>query len=270
MAGPAQSPNRRLYYRQPMYLRINLRISGVRIAVPATLIDISGGGCQIHARTMVKPRTSIEFDLPRDDEPSLRVTGVIKKVTYAPEDRTFRYAIQFETLEPGVRDEVLRFVIEEQRRAIVLARTDEEPALPKLPKLSTRLRELRTAHRVEINVGVKYTIGESLTAHDGTAIDISTGGLRLILDQVLRQEWLVTLRFTLPNEILKALAQSRGSLAQTLRPFGELRVAARPLPGVRQLRGRYLQSLTFINPDAAQTEEITRFVQATRLTTIRP
>ena len=269
MAGPAQSPNRRLYYRQPMYLRINLRIAGVRVAVPATLIDISGGGCQIHARTMVKPRAGIEFELPRAGQSDLRITGIIKKVTYAPEDRIFRYSIQFETLEAQVRDELLRFVIEEQRRAISGTKVQTEIAAVPVRKLSTRLRELRTAYRVEINVAVKYSIGDSPAMQHGTAIDLSTGGLRLILDQVLRQEWLVTLRFTLPNETLKALAQSRGNSAPSMRPFNELKLVARPLPGVKELRGRYVQSLTFINPEAAQTDEISRFVQAARLTAIR-
>lgn len=252
-----------------MYLRINLRITGVRVAVPATLIDISGGGCQIHARTMVKPRAGIEFELPRAGDSNLRIAGVVKKVTYAPEDRTFRYAVQFETLETPVRDELLRFIIEEQRRSISGTKAQSDLALAPVKKLSTRLRELRMAYRVEINVPVKYSIGDSTSIQHGTAIDLSTGGLRLILDQVLRQEWLVTLRFTLPNETLKALAQSRGNSAQAMRPFSELRLLARPLPGVKQLRGRYVQSLAFINPEAAHTDEISRFVQATRLTAIR-
>ena len=69
--------------------------------------------------------------------------------------------------------------------------------------------------------------------------------------------------------VIEALAQSLGSSAHMRRPFSELKLIAQPLPGVRQLRGRYVQSLAFVSPEAAQAEEISRFVQATRLTAIR-
>lgn len=266
MAGPAPSTNRRLYYRQPMYLRINLRVAGIRVLVPATLVDISGGGAQIHARTMLKPKASVEFDLPRPGDTALRLTGTIRKVTYTPDNRTFRYAVHFESLESGVREQLLRFVIEEQRRGITGSK--DAPEATSLKVASTRLRELRSAHRVEVNVPVRYFIGDSLTAQVATAIDIGTGGLRMILDQVLRQEWVVTVRFTLPNETLKVLAQSRVTGGPAMRPFSELKFLARPLSGVKQLRGRFVQSLAFVNPDAEQAAEIDRFVQASRLTTI--
>ena len=269
MGDPAKSVNRRLYYRQPMYLRIDLRVAGIRIAIPSTLIDISGGGCQIHARTMLKPRASVAFDLPRTGLADLRVGGVIKKVSYTPEDRLFRYAIQFDKLDARTRDELLRFVIAEQRRAISGVRAVQDAAINQLQHSAMRLRELRSAHRVEVNMPVRYTVGDSAPVYDATAIDIGTGGLRLIVDQVLRQEWTIAVRLTLPNETLKLVAQMRGSAAETMRPFSEMKLFARPLGGVSQSRGRYVQSLTFVNPDAYSIEEITRFVQAAKLTTLR-
>ncbi len=270
MEGPAQAPNRRLYYRQPMYLRIDLRVAGVRIAIPATLIDISGGGCQVHARTMLKPRAAVEFDLSRAGHSDLHVGGAIKKVSYTPEDRVFRYAIQFDKLDARTRDELLRFVIAEQRRAISGVRAMQDaPAQNTLQRSATRLRELRSAHRVEVNIPVRYAVGETPNTFDATAIDIGTGGIRVIVDQVLRQEWSVTVRFTLPNETLKMLAQMRGSSAEAMRPFSELKAVARPLGGVKQSRGRFVQSLMFVNPDAQLIDEINRFVQATKLTTLR-
>jgi c-di-GMP-binding flagellar brake protein YcgR len=253
-----------------MYLRINLRVAGIRVAIPSTLIDISAGGCQLHARTMLKPRVGIEYDLPRQGRPSLRIAGTIKKVTYTPDDRTFRYAVEFDALDYGVRDELLRFITEEQRRVISGTRgTAPEPTeVADASKTLTRLQELRGAHRVEVNVPVRYTVGDSPSPFSGTAVDISTGGIRVIVDQVLRQEWNVTVRFTLPNEMLKTLAQLRGNAA-SMRPFSELKFLARPLGGVKQSRGRFVQSLVFVNPDPQQTDEISRFVQVAKLTTLR-
>jgi hypothetical protein len=70
-----------VFFRQPMYLRINLRVSGVRAPVPATLIDLSGGGGMITARTMLRPQVAVEFDLPREGQPHLRLPGKVRKVS---------------------------------------------------------------------------------------------------------------------------------------------------------------------------------------------
>jgi c-di-GMP-binding flagellar brake protein YcgR len=263
MSSSSSSPNRRLYYRQPMYVRIDLRVSGIRVPVPATLIDLSGGGGMVTARSMLKNQVAVEFDLPRDDQPNLRLAGKIRKVTYSPSDRTFKYAIEFESMPEEDRDALLRFIIEEQRRTINVARRVDE-YLTK-PKQSMRLQEQRAHRRIEVNIPVSLTVVESGAPLEATAIDVSTGGARIITDSVLRQEWVVTMRFTLPNEILRALQQMRGTKAPSTAPFQEIRVNARALAGVKQSRGRYIQSLVWVDPDPAVTEEISRFVQAAQL-----
>jgi c-di-GMP-binding flagellar brake protein YcgR len=260
-ASPA-SPNRRSFYRQPMYLRIDVRVAGVRIPVPSTLVDISAGGCQIHARTMIKPHVAIEFDLPRAGVPPLRISGKTRKVTYTASDRTFRYAIEFDTLSDLTREDLARFIHEEQRRAINLTRRSGEEEQPKPP---TRLQELRAHRRVEVNIPVTYSVGSTTGTYEGVAVDVSTGGVRLISDRVLRQEWNVNLRFTLPNDVLRVLHARAG----VQRPFPELRLTARPLPGVKQTRGRYMQSLIWVNPDPQTTEEIHRFIEAAQYTSLR-
>jgi hypothetical protein len=255
--------NRRLFYRQPMYVRINLRVAGVRVPIPATLIDLSGGGGMVTARTMLKTQVAVEFDLPRDGQPLLRLAGKIRKVTYSPSDRTFRYAIEFEALREDDREMLLRYIIEEQRRTISVARRADE-YLSK-PKVSMRLQEQRAHRRIEVNIPVTLTIVDSGVTCEATAVDVSTGGSRIIIDNVLRQEWVVAMCFTLPNEILRALQQMRGSRASSAPAFEEIRVNARALPGVKQSRGRYIQSLVWVDPDPKATEEISRFVQAAQL-----
>lgn len=252
--SPASS-NRRSFFRQPMYLRIDVRVAGVRIPIPATLVDLSAGGCQIHARTMLKPHVAIEFDLPREGMPPLRLSGKLRKVTYTASDRTFRYAIQFDSLNDATRDDLARFIHEEQRRALILTRRGVEEERPKPP---TRLQELRAHRRVEVNIPVTFSVGTTPGTFSGVAVDVSTGGLRLISDRVLRQEWDVSIRFTLPNDVLRVLHSRTGPQ----RPFSELRLTARPLPGVKQTRGRYMQSLVWVNPDPQITDEISRFVEA--------
>lgn len=262
MSASSASPNRRSFYRQPMYLRIDVRVAGLRIPFPSTLVDISAGGCQIHARTMVKPHVAIEFDLPRPGIPPLRLTGKLRKVTYTASDRTFRYAVEFDSLSDLTRDELARFIHEEQRRAINVTRRG---AQDERPKPATRLQELRAHRRVEVNIPVTYSVGGTTGNYEGVAVDVSTGGLRLISDRVLRQEWDVNVRFTLPSDVLRVLHSRAG----VQRPFFELRLMARPLPGVKQTRGRYMQSLVWVNPDPQVTDEIHRFVEAAQYTSLR-
>jgi c-di-GMP-binding flagellar brake protein YcgR len=248
-----------------MYLRINLRVSGMRVPIPATLIDLSGGGGMVQSRTMIKPHVSVEFDLPREGGPHLRLAGKIRKVTYSAADRTFRYAVEFETLSEDSREALLRFIIHEQRRTLSLTRRGQEAR----PTISTRIQEQRAHRRIELNMPIRYTLSEGATAGSAIAIDVSTGGMRIITEQVLRQEWVVSVRFTLPNDVLRAVQAVKGSSHRAGAPFQEMRIQAQALPGVKQTRGRYIQSLIWINPDPADTQEIDRFVQAAQLASLR-
>ncbi len=249
MAAPATS-NRRLFYRQPMFVRVDLRVAGFRVPIPATVVDLSGGGCALVARTMLKAHTQVEFVLPRPDAPPLRLNGRLVKVNYVPSDRTFRYAMSFEATADDVHDELLRFISHEQRRNIAAARGEE---LERAPAAPTRPQQMRAERRIEVNIPVRYSVPDTNGILVGTALDLSTGGARIITDRVLRQEWNVLVRFNLPNGDSNA----------------ELRANARPLPGVKTLRGRYVHSLAWANPDPRFTDEIDRFVQHMRLATMR-
>jgi c-di-GMP-binding flagellar brake protein YcgR len=267
MPSPPAPNNRRNYFRQPMYQRINLRVAGMRVAVPATLIDISGGGCLLHARTMLASQTEIEFDLTRPGQPALRLAGKLKKVTYTASDRTFRYAVGWNAIDEETHDQLIKFILDEQRRALNGNRKDASPdeGLSVKPKPSTRLQELRAHRRVEVNFPVLYSVQENPGNFSATAVDVSTGGMRIITEQVLRQEWIVTITFTLPNEPLRALHQHRGAAT----PFNEMKLMATPLPGIKHSRGRFIQSLSWLSPDPRATQEISRFIQAVQLTSHR-
>lgn len=267
MSAGTDSNNRRNYFRQPMYQRVNIRVAGVRVTIPATLIDISGGGCLLHARTMLKPQTIIEFDLNRPGQPVLRLGGILRKVTYTASDRTFRYAVGWNAVDSDAHDQLLKFIVEEQRRTIKGTREpkEEDLSLSAKPQVSTKIQEMRAHHRVDVNFPVRYTLRENPGVFNATAVDVSTGGCRIIVEQVLRQEWLVKVTFTLPNEALRTAHQVKGATAAAMTPFTELQMMARPLPGIKHSRGRYVQSLSWIAPDPLATQEISRFIQAVKL-----
>jgi c-di-GMP-binding flagellar brake protein YcgR len=258
MADPS---NRRVFYRQPMYLRINLRVSGVRAPVPATLVDLSGGGGMVTARTILKPQAAVEFDLPREGQPHLRLPGKVRKVSYSASDRSFKYAVEFETVDHETQEALLRFIIDEQRRTISVARRGDHATVK--PKLS-RLQEQRAHRRIDVNIPIRISLVDVPGSMEAVAIDVSTGGCRILIEHVLRQEWEVILRFTFPNDVLRAQQPGRAD-GRAASPFQELKVNARALPGIKQLRGKYIQSLVWVHPDPKITQEISRFVQAAQL-----
>lgn len=250
--------NRRTHFRLPVMVRVDLRVAGNRAPIPATLIDISAGGCQLQGRTTVHADLACEFNLPRDHMPPLRVSGMLRKVTYHSSDKSFRYAVEFSHLSEAAREDLARFIHEEQRKVLALRRGEPVNPTPK-PQRS----DLRADRRVDVNIPVHYSVGMSGAAHEAIAIDVSTGGLRMLCDRVLRQEWEIVVRFTPPSEVLKLLQRRNGD--GSMRPFQEVRLTAKALPGVKETRGKYQHSLVWVNPDPQATHEINRFVEAVRL-----
>jgi len=250
-----------------MLTRISLRVSGVRAPVAAMLVDLSGGGGMVTARTMLKHHSAVEFDLPRDGMPHLRLAGRIRKVNFIPGERTFKYAIEFEGQDEDEREALLRFIIEEQRRTISVAKRGDDETQKTKP--STRLQEQRAHRRIDVNIPVRISIRDVPGVMEAIAIDVSTGGARILIDHVLRQEWLVTLRFTLPNDVLKLMHEKHARGGRANNPFEEIKIDARALPGVKSQRGKYIQSLVWVHPDPALTAEINRFVQASQLAALR-
>jgi hypothetical protein len=225
------SGNRRLYYRHPMNLQLVLRVAGARAPVTGTLLDVSGGGAMLSSKTALRASTQVEFDLPRPGMPVLRLPGTIRKVTYNS-DRSFRYAIEF-TLHNETREELLRFISDQQR----LARRPDDGR----PAPQAAASDLRAHRRVDVSIPVLIGISEQARAIEATIVDLSSGGARVAVDHVLRQEWTLTLRFFLDRE--------------------EVTLNATVLPGVKQLRGQYVQSIAWIHPDPTITAKISRFVR---------
>jgi hypothetical protein len=185
------------------------------------------------------------------------------KVSYTASDRTFRYGIGFDKLNEATRDELARFIAAEQRKTIAIAKRGEPTELT--ARQQNRIQELRAHKRVEVNFPVKFNVNGSAQTREGVAIDVSTGGIRLLSDHVLRQEWDVQLRISFPSDVLRAARAASGERSHTLIPFREIKVQARPLPGIKQTRGKYVQSLVWVNPDPMSTHEISRFVDAMRV-----
>ncbi len=241
------SLDNRAYYRQAMHAPIHVRVADVRETLPATLVDISGGGCRIDAAVLIQTRLPVRFNLPRPGLTDLVLTGTIKKIRHTTHGRTYHYGIAFELADEVEREELLHFINEEQLRALKGTRAFASPPPP--PK---RLLEQRSCMRTVASFPVRYTVPEQPgVTYEALALDLSTGGMRIVTDRILRREWSINVKISLPNDGLR-----------TAVPFVPLSLLASPLPGIRNSRGRYVHSLSFRNPSAAAIDEILRFIRA--------
>ena len=230
--------NRRSFYRHPMNLQVSLRVSGVRGPVPAMLIDLSGGGGMLIAKQMLRAPVAVEFDLPRKGAPPLRLPGRIQKATFLPADRTFKYAVEFDALDEGERESLLRYISAEQRR---LLRSSGEH--PDRAAAEPRASEQRAHRRIDVTMPVRIAITDVPGAMEGIALDLSTGGARIACGRVLRQEWEITIYLMPPDG-------------------RDIKLRARALPGVKPWRGQYIQSVIWVDPDPAATRDIDRVVRS--------
>jgi len=265
MQPPSQngSGNRRTYYRQPIYSTIHLRIQGVRAPILATLVDISGGGCLINTRTMLQERYPVQFDLGNGTEARLTLTGRIRKARYTRSDHTFHYGIEFSFLNEVEREELLRFISQEQRRTLT-GRVESTIRAASFP------RELRSNHRVDTSFPVHCNVSGLSHPFVVDAVDISAGGMRVLTSRILRQEWAIELRFTLPNDVLRKVRQFAGGNIAKGHPFNEMIVTGQALPGLTPSNAQFVQRLTFYRPNPHTISELQRFVNAVRLLVAEP
>lgn len=249
--------NRRAFIRQPMQQRVDLRAPGVGSGIPSTLVDISGGGCRITTRQMLKPRSSVEFELPNVAPDPITLSGRIAKVRYTPADRTFHYGIAFEAIEDRERDTLLRFIGEEHRRLLEELRLRRRRESSRAPE-----HERRRSPRVTTHFSLVYAVSGVPTSFTAHALDIGTGGIRVYTDRLIRSDWALELRLNLPNDVLRMALQVAGTLVKDARPFEPMRLSARTLPGALRTREGYVQRLSFVNVSEPHAAELARFVRA--------
>lgn len=238
------------YCRRPMHAPIHVRMAGVRETLPAMLVNISADGCRIDAAVLVQTRLPLRFNLPRPGLTDLVLTGTIKKTRHTKHDRTYHYGIAFEIAGEAEREELSRFISEEQLRALEGTRASAAPPRPR-----KRLLEQRSSVRTVASFPVHYTVPEQPdVTYEALALDLSTGGMRIVTDRILRHKWNINVNISFPNDE-----------PGTAVPFMPLSLLASPLPGIRNSRGHYVHSLSFRNPSAAAIDEILRFIRANEL-----
>ena len=278
--------NKRNFFRVPLRLKIDVN-AGLPIMLPALLMDISGGGCQIASRILVEPGKSVTYKLRRGDGKSdLHLCGTIRSKRYAEAEHIYFYGVRFEGLKEADHEALLQEITALERRIIMHKRGEAEAkqaAKNPVPKVALTAAgkktaaQARGAFRVAWPFQMTFKIPGIPGVHRATSLDISAGGMRIATDMILRREWVLEVTFTMPAQVLEVLEHSEPAATSLFgrtseqkkvikqRPFAPITVHCNVVPGVQESRGRYVQGISFKDADHLMKEEITRFVHAAQL-----
>lgn len=281
---PAQSAgNKRGFFRIPLRTLIQME-AGLPVLVPAMLLDISGGGCQLASRIAVECGQGVTFRYKREGKPDLLLTGLVRTRRYAEADHIYYYGVKFEGLKEAVHDELLSEIVAVERKIIMQRRGEKELKVEQRktasPAVAVRAKPEanRSAFRVAWSFPLEFKIKGIPGTQRATSVDISAGGMQIATDMILRREWTLELEFTLPDKVLEVLSQhepvsnslfgsrfAESTKVTKQKPFAPMTLKAEITPGVQQSRGRYLHGIKFKDMDALTREELLRFVHAAQL-----
>ena len=274
---PARTPkNERAGYRQPVDLDVQVSVTGIRMPINGKIVNLSVSGCRLRSWIAIERGAAIAFDWPREGV-NLRLTGTIVARQPSTEGAAFEYGVSFENLLPAEADLLAKEIHEAQRRE-ALNRSMQAKAMHVKPADVNR----RGAYRARAEFPVELTF-EDRTASSVkvTATDISSGGLRVVCEKPLTPKDEVTVRFRLPDDVLKIFPPGvqeeivntpfgpRRRTKNNRRPFEEMRIRSRVAAQLKDWHERPAFGIAFVELDAYTREEISRFIHAVQLTILR-
>lgn len=267
----------RNYFRLAVNLPIEVLVVDAPAPVKATLVDISEGGSKIHSPSMLLKESEISFEVPRAGKAPLKLRARIRHVDFKPSTRTFDYGVEHTHQSKNDADEIYQFVLEEQRRK--LQRPDEAGDMSATRKGKPADRQ--AVLRVERKFPIEFVPYGSRTPSPAVAMDVSRGGMRIVVDRMLPEDRTFELRFTLPSDVLDVHTRREQSRNGSIfgreisvkeikaRPFPPTRVHVKILPGWHEIKGNYHYSVSFVRPKPGVIDEIERFLHAAQLTEIQ-
>lgn len=275
--GSAAPKNERAGYRLPVDLPVLLNVTGIRLPVNAAIVNVSVSGCRLRSWVAIERDARIAFDWPREGV-DLRLAGSIVMRQSSEEGAAFEYGIVFEGLLPAEADLLAREIHEAQRRE-ALNRSMQAKALHVKP---ADVNNRRSAYRARSEFPVEVTFEEPRPAMiKVTAIDISSGGLRVVSEKQLKPGDEVTVRFRLPDGVLKIFPAGvqeeivntpfgpRKHTHNRRRPFEEIRIRSRVAAQLEDWDGKPAFGIAFVELDVYTREEIARFIHAVQLAELR-
>jgi c-di-GMP-binding flagellar brake protein YcgR len=164
---------------------------------------------------------------------------------------------------------------------VFLFRKRRQPS-PKPPRPAAVTDEQRKAYRASFEFPVVYAVEGREGMRTALAGDLSAGGLRIVGDEDLAEHAELTLRLTLPNELIagehveKEVEQTtpQGKVKRKIMvppdPFHEMRVRGRVVVAFLNVpRRKLMHGVQFIDIDERTQEEIQRFIHVWQIRQLR-
>ncbi|GAC1413740.1 MAG: hypothetical protein NVSMB5_00810 [Candidatus Velthaea sp.] len=149
------------------------------------------------------------------------------------------------------------------------------------PNVSS-LNQKRTAYRASVSFDVLYTVEGRAGTRSGTASDLSAGGLRLTGDEDLAAGSIVSVHFTLPNELVRSIrvekdidekspfVARKAKIMVPPPPFEPMTIRSSVVISSFNLkRHKFAHGLQFLQVDERTKEEIRRFIHIWQVRQLR-
>ncbi len=217
--------DRRKYPRTPVNGAVDLRASGIEIPLTANLHDISPGGCAIESRVALDLTQALRIKFPLPGAPAMVIDGNIVRAISTASNKMYHYGVRFRVETASLRDNLVTYINSYVH-----------------PVAKAAGPERRSRGAVDTRFSVTVSTHE-IRAFNVMAISLSSHGVRLASDRILRQEWLMKLELKLPGTMLAA---------------PPLLVQATANAGVKSVRGSYVQDIVFVEPSLQAITEIER------------
>ncbi|MDP9018635.1 MAG: PilZ domain-containing protein [Candidatus Eremiobacteraeota bacterium] len=270
--------NKRQTFRQDIAMPVEMRVSGMPVTVHGTLMDISAEGGRARSLIALEKNAVIRFDIRSGNAKTLELRGRIASRKKIVGQAFYEYGIAFDKISTADSDALVAFIMEFQRRAAA-DRTETKDAAVADAKPGQK----RGAYRALVAFPIKYRRDGRPGATIAEANDLSAGGLRLICTEPMPRDVILTLEFTLPNEVLTVFSShvpedpspfggrgiTRPKPKDPHRAFEPMTVRGKVAARLQDSSGRIVLGIQFIDADAFMREEIQRYIHAVQLYKIR-
>ena len=255
--------NRRSDYRLPVEVGVQLHVAGVRMTVPATMLNISSTGARVRSWVLLRRGAPLRFDWA-GEHAVLEIQGTIVARSACSKGAAYEYGISFAGLDDAKREALAREIEE--------ARESRFGVAPPRENVSANRRQ---SERAGAQFPVALVFEEQHLVLDATATEVSAGGLRVSCAQpFLHAGDLPIVRFRLPDDALRASPESGTQRllmtpyglvrreSNERRPFEEISVRSRVASRLNDAAGNPAYGISFVEIDPYTREEISRYMHA--------
>jgi PilZ domain len=192
---------------------------------------LSPGECLVRSLVSFEAATRVDFELVVHGGARSRLRGAIEDVRENPPRR--HYLIRLDRLPPGEADALERVIAELYARATTARTVQDGGALA------------RASVRVHVDFPVGYALDDGAIG-TGSAADLSTGGMLMVCDPLLKVGGGLEVTFRLPEHA--------GGVSR------ELVVKSRIVAHQQTSTGKWANHLAFFGVDPAVRTEIAAFI----------